>query len=177
MTFFRANCALLFLLFLSACSTTPRVEMGGGGQPGPTKPSPTVNAQPQTPIGECRFEKGKVGRAYQIRGVTYTPKHDPDYVDVGTASYYGEYHHGKSTANGETFNMNGLSAAHTTLPLPSCVLVTNLNNNKSVILRVNDRGPFVDSRIIDVSYRAAQVLDFVKSGLARVRVEVINASP
>lgn len=177
MTFFRVQCSVLFLIILSACSTTPRVDVGSSGHPSPVKSSPTVFAQQQTPVGQCQFEKGKVGRAYQIRGVTYTPKHDPDYVDVGTASYYGKYHHGKSTANGETFNMNGLSAAHTTLPLPSCVLVTNLSNNKSVILRVNDRGPFVDSRIIDVSYKAAQVLDFVKAGLTRVRVEVINATP
>ena len=176
MTYFRANCLLLFILVLSACSSTPNRGINNR-LPTTSTPSSSINARPQAPIGECRFESGKVGRTYKIRGVSYTPKHEPDYVRVGTASFYGKNHHGKSTANGETFNMNALSAAHTTLPLPSCVLVTNLKNNKSVILRVNDRGPFVNNRIIDVSYRAAQVLDFVNAGLTEVRVEVITGSP
>ncbi len=175
MTYFRASCLLFLIFILSACSSTPNQGMNSR-IPTQSIPSPTVNAPPQEPIGECRFEQGKVGRTYKIRGVSYTPKYNPDYVKVGTASFYGKNHHGKSTANGETFNMNALSAAHTTLPLPSCVLVTNLRNNKSVILRVNDRGPFVKSRIIDVSYRAAQILDFVQAGLTEVRVEVITGS-
>ena len=183
MTYFRTHSLLLLIFVLSACSSTSSHVSNRGPNPGvndrlPTtsQPSPTISARPQEPIGECKVERGKVGRTYKIRGVSYTPKYEPGYVKVGMASFYGKNHHGKSTANGETFDMNALSAAHTTLPLPSCVLVTNLKNNKSVILRVNDRGPFVKSRIIDISYRAAQVLDFLNAGLAEVRVEVITGS-
>ena len=128
----------------------------------------------QETASTCKETNGKVGRPYVIGGVRYTPKHEPDYSDVGTASYYGKNHHGNMTANGETFNMNAMSAAHTTLPLPSCVRVTNLENNKSIILRINDRGPFIKGRIIDVSYAAAKELDFLGSGLAKVRVELVD---
>ncbi len=109
-----------------------------------------------------------------MRGVRYTPQRDPDYKATGLASFYGKNHHGNQTANGERFNMYALSAAHTTLPLPSCVRVTNLKNNKSVVLRVNDRGPFIKGRIIDVSYAAAKELDFIGAGLTEVRVEAVN---
>lgn len=95
-------------------------------------------------------------------------------VETGTASYYAHKFHGRKTANGETYDENKMTAAHRTLPFGTRVRVTNLDNDKSVELRINDRGPFVDGRIIDVSYRAAGELDFLQAGLARVRVEVLN---
>jgi rare lipoprotein A len=115
----------------------------------------------------------KIGNPYEIAGKTYYPSANPDYNEVGIASWYGDEFHGRQTANGEVFNMNDLSAAHTTLPLPSYVRVTNLENNRSLILRVNDRGPFVGDRLIDVSRRSAQLLGFEKKGTTRVRVELV----
>lgn len=115
----------------------------------------------------------KVGKPYQVNGVWYYPKVDYDYVETGVASWYGPDFHGKATANGETYDMNTLTAAHKTLPLPSVVRVINLNNGRAVKLRVNDRGPFVNGRVIDVSRRAAQLLGFEAAGTAPVRVEIV----
>jgi len=113
----------------------------------------------------------KVGTPYQIGGVWYYPKEDPFYNETGIASWYGHDFHGKLTANGEQYNMDALTAAHRTLPLPTIVRVTNLENGKSLRLRVNDRGPYARGRIIDVSRRAADLLGFQRNGTARVRVE------
>lgn len=99
------------------------------------------------------------------------------FAEVGIASWYGEPYHGRKTANGEFYDMNLLTAAHRTLPLPTYVRVTNLENEKSVVLRVNDRGPFIDGRIIDVSYGAAQLLGFVRQGLVRVRLDAAAPPP
>jgi rare lipoprotein A len=115
----------------------------------------------------------KVGNPYQIEGVTYTPKIDYDYVETGVASWYGQQFHGNRTANGEAFDMNTISAAHRTLPLPSMVRVTNLENGRALNVRVNDRGPFARGRIIDLSRRAAQLLGFEQKGTAMVRVEIL----
>jgi rare lipoprotein A len=112
----------------------------------------------------------KVGSPYQIKGVWYYPKEEPGYDETGIASWYGDYFHGRKTANGEIYNMNSLTAAHRTLPLPSYVDVTNLDNGKQIRLRVNDRGPYARGRIIDVSKRAAEILGFKDKGVARVRV-------
>lgn len=117
----------------------------------------------------------KVGNPYQIRGVWYYPKVDYDYRETGIASWYGPNFHGRPTANGERFDMNALSAAHRTLPLPSFVQVTNLENGRRLVLRVNDRGPFAHGRIIDVSRRAAELLGFKIRGTARVRVSILAA--
>ncbi len=95
-------------------------------------------------------------------------------IEVGTGSWYGPGFHGKLTANGETFDQNKLTAAHPTLPLPSTVAITNLANNRSLILRVNDRGPYIKGRIVDVSQRAAQILGFEKEGLATLQLEVLD---
>ncbi|MFP3519286.1 septal ring lytic transglycosylase RlpA family protein, partial [Pseudomonas sp. SIMBA_077] len=95
-------------------------------------------------------------------------------VASGTASWYGTKFHGQNTANGEVYDLYGMSAAHKTLPLPSYVKVTNLDNNRSVILRVNDRGPFYSDRIIDLSYAAAKKLGYAETGTARVKVEGID---
>jgi peptidoglycan lytic transglycosylase len=115
----------------------------------------------------------KVGNPYQVKGAWYYPRVDYDYAEVGVASWYGPGFHGRSTANGEEYDMNDLTAAHRTLPMPSVVRVTNLENGRSIKLRVNDRGPFVGNRIIDVSRRAAQLLGFHLTGTAPVRVEIV----
>src|SRR5215510_258531 len=117
----------------------------------------------------------KVGKPYAIDGVWYYPAVDYNYGETGIASWYGPDFHGLATANGETYDMNALTAAHRTLPMPSMVRVTNLENGRQIALRINDRGPFVNNRIIDVSRRAAQLLGFEQQGTARVRVEVMEA--
>jgi len=116
----------------------------------------------------------KVGRPYQIKGVWYYPKDEPDYEETGIASWYGPGFHGKATANGEVFDENEVSAAHRTLPMPSVVRVTNLGNGRSIVVRVNDRGPFAHGRILDLSRRAAQLLGFERDGTARVRVTLLQ---
>ena len=116
----------------------------------------------------------KLGRPYQIAGRWYYPDFDPGYDRVGTASWYGEPFHGRATANGERFDRDGMTAAHPTLPLPSIVRVTNLANDRQIELRVNDRGPFVGDRLIDLSQGAARALGFERQGLARVRVEFVD---
>lgn len=115
----------------------------------------------------------KVGRPYTIDGRTYVPREDFAYDEIGIASWYGPGFHGNTTANGERFDQNALTAAHRTLPMPSLIRVTNLENGRRVDLRVNDRGPFADDRIVDVSKRAAQVLGFKDDGIARVRVVIL----
>ena len=116
----------------------------------------------------------KVGKPYQVKGVWYYPAENGDYNKTGIASWYGEKFHGRRTANGEIYDMNALTAAHKTLPMPVRVRVTNLANGRSLVLRINDRGPFVNGRIIDVSRRAAQLLGFQKLGTAKVRVTVLD---
>lgn len=116
----------------------------------------------------------KLGQPYQINGRWYRPYYDPAYRADGLASWYGVPFHGRRTANGEVFDKNLLTAAHPTLPLPSLVRVTNLENGRELVLRVNDRGPFVDDRVIDVSRRAARDLGFERQGLAQVRVEFLG---
>lgn len=115
----------------------------------------------------------KVGKPYTIKGITYTPREDMSYDRTGIASWYGPGFHGRRTANGEIYDSNALTAAHPTLQMPSVVRVTNLENGRSVNLRINDRGPFADNRIIDVSRRAAELLGFRKQGTAMVRVQVL----
>lgn len=115
----------------------------------------------------------KVGNPYQIDGTWYYPSVDYDYTETGIASWYGSDFHGRFTANGERYDMNALTAAHRTLPLPSFVRVTNLENGRSLVLKVNDRGPFARGRIIDVSRRAAQLLGFEGKGTARVNLAIL----
>jgi len=115
----------------------------------------------------------KVGKPYQVDGVWYYPQEDYSYSATGIASWYGPDFHGKTTANGEIYDMNEVTAAHKTLPLPSIARVTNLENGRSLLVRVNDRGPFVNGRIIDVSRRTAQLLGFEAAGTAKVRVDVV----
>lgn len=119
----------------------------------------------------------KVGKPYEVGGVWYVPQEDPNYDRRGVASWYGDAFHLKATANGEIFDMNAVSAAHTTLPLPSLVEVTNLDNGRKLVVRVNDRGPFVDNRLIDLSREAAVQLGFHRQGLANVRVRYVGPAP
>jgi rare lipoprotein A len=116
----------------------------------------------------------KIGEPYQIDNVWYYPKEDPTYEETGIASWYGPAFYGRPTANGETYTGNELTAAHKTLPMPVNVRVTNLENGRSIIVRVNDRGPFARGRIIDLSRRAAEQLDMIRAGVARVRVTYLG---
>ena len=139
----RTIVVLLVVLAIASCATEPTPKLG----------------------------RYKVGTPYQIGGVWYYPKEDAFYDETGVASWYGSDFHGKATANGERYDMNTLTAAHRTLPLPSVVRVTNLDNGRSLRLRVNDRGPYAHGRIIDVSSRASELLGFQNRGTARVRVQ------
>jgi rare lipoprotein A len=137
-------------------------------------PTPAPVAPAQRPYW---LEKERVGAPYQVNGRWYAPAAEPGYAETGKASWYGDEFHGKPTANGETFDKTALSAAHPTLPIPSLVQVTNLENGREVIVRVNDRGPFVQGRLIDVSHAAADVLGFTANGSARVHVRYLGPAP
>jgi rare lipoprotein A len=119
----------------------------------------------------------RVGKPYTVAGKMYVPEEDTGYREEGMASWYGDDFHGRLTANGEVFDMASLTAAHPTLPMPSYARVTNLSNGKSLIVRVNDRGPYHGNRLIDVSNRAAELLEFKGNGVARVRVEYVARAP
>jgi peptidoglycan lytic transglycosylase len=119
----------------------------------------------------------RVGKPYVVAGHEYVPHEDANYSAVGLASWYGDDFHGRYTANGEIFDMNSISAAHPTMPLPSYARVTNLANHRSIIVRVNDRGPYVGNRVIDLSVRTAKLLGFYGNGLARVKVDYVGRAP
>jgi rare lipoprotein A len=135
---------------------------------------PVVAVESVQPAAEPDPRAYKVGRPYQIGKAWYYPKVDYSYDETGIASWYGPGFHGKSTANGESFDQNALTAAHRTLPMPSMVRVTNLDNGRSIKVRINDRGPFKNGRIIDLSRRAADLLGFRRQGTAKVRVEIVE---
>jgi rare lipoprotein A len=132
------------------------------------------------PLGE-RAPKGggvyRVGKPYTVAGRTYVPEVDNHYNKVGLASWYGDDFHGRYTANGEIFDENSISAASPTLPLPSYARVTNLANHRSIVVRVNDRGPYAHDRLIDVSVRTAKLLGFYGKGVTRVRVQYVGRAP
>ena len=119
----------------------------------------------------------RVGKPYTVGGRIYVPEEDVNYREEGLASWYGDDFHGRQTANGEVFDMDSLTAAHPTLPMPCYARVTNLSNGKSLIVRVNDRGPYHGNRLIDVSNKAAELLEFKGNGVARVRVEYVARAP
>src|SRR5512136_3064490 len=119
----------------------------------------------------------RVGKPYTVAGRVYVPEENIDYSAVGLASWYGDDFHGRYTANGEVFDVNAISAAHPTLPLPSYVRVTNLANHRSIVVRVNDRGPYAGNRVIDLSVRTAKLLGFYGHGVARVKVEYVGRAP
>lgn len=138
------------------------------------KASPRVAAGRDIPKGGGRYQ---VGKAYQVKGKWYQPKEEPGYNKTGMASWYGSAFHGRLTANGEVYDKFHLSAAHPTFPLPSYARVTNIENGSSVIVRVNDRGPYEYGRIIDVSSKTADLLDIKRKGSAKVRVQYVGRAP
>lgn len=136
--------------------------------------SPRVTSNPNPPKGGGRYQ---VGKPYTVRGRVYTPAEQPDYAASGEASWYGSDFHGRRTANGEIFSANAITGAHPTLPLPSYVRVTNQANGRSVIVRVNDRGPYMPGRIMDLSHRAAAMLGYVNNGHAQIQAEYVGPAP
>lgn len=167
-----------------AALVAPMIAACGGGL-GPTvnraafgseygTASPRVTTAANPPKGGGRYQ---VGRPYTVRGNTYVPQEDPDYVATGDASWYGADFHGRRTANGEIFSANAITGAHPTLPLPSYVRVTNQANGRSVIVRVNDRGPYMPGRIMDLSYRAASMLGYVNNGHTQIKAEYVGPAP
>ncbi|MGQ0672821.1 MAG: septal ring lytic transglycosylase RlpA family protein [Hyphomicrobium sp.] len=139
-----------------------------------------MNTSPRV-VDSGRVPKGggvyKVGNPYQVAGRWYTPRAEPTYNQTGVASWYGPGFHGRKTSNGEVFDMHALTAAHKTLPMPSYAYVTNLENGRTILVRINDRGPYVDDRIIDLSKASAEALGYFGAGLSRVRVRYAGDAP
>lgn len=173
---------LFFVLILSGCEVIT-VKDGGGQRPapkdeqkdsGPKQPVDVSHIPEPIPREELRTIAGNVS-PYKVMGRTYRLIKDPtDYKERGIASWYGKKFHGRKTSNGELYNMYGMTAAHKTLPIPSYVRVTNISNKRSIVVRVNDRGPFHGGRIIDLTYTAAKKLGYQKWGTAEVIVEYID---
>lgn len=161
-------------LVLANCSSSDKFARRVDPKYGVSTSPRVVDAGEPIPKGGGTF---RVGKPYQVAGRTYIPEEDVNYSAEGLASWYGDDFHGRLTANGEVFDMYGISAAHPTLPMPCYVRVTNLANRKSIIVRVNDRGPYHQNRLIDVSVKTAQLLGFHANGVARVRVEYVGRAP
>ena len=155
---------------LSACA-------GGGGA---FDSNLGVSPSPRVAEGRSIAKGGgsyKVGRPYRVGGRWYHPRENPNYDRIGTASWYGTAFHGRRTSNGEIYNMHAMTAGHPTLPMPSYAWVTNLQNGRAVLVRINDRGPYAKDRLIDLSYQTAHTLGFSQRGLARVRVRYAGRAP
>ncbi|MCX7304580.1 MAG: septal ring lytic transglycosylase RlpA family protein [Hyphomicrobiales bacterium] len=171
--------------FLAACASTPQPTASYA----PKKRSKEyfaeaeygVKASPRVSTKMADLPRGGgrdlIGKPYKVRGKVYYPKEDKSYKKTGLASWYGDAFHGRLTANGEIYDMTHLTAAHPTMPLPSYARVTNLENGSSVIVRVNDRGPYSNNRLIDLSKRAAEMLDYTRTGTAKVKVEYVGRAP
>ncbi len=173
-------------LILSGCSSSGSRYSGGyklGTGPNKTRPAPQTSKVDLNGVGGARISyetqrNGGCNNDYRVLGKNYMVWNGADsYVEEGIASWYGPGFHGQKTSNGEIYNQKGFTAAHKNLPLPSYLKVTNLRNGKKVIVRVNDRGPFVGSRIIDLSEGSARAIDMVGSGTAKVRIELIKVNP
>ncbi len=154
-------------LFLAHCADNSKIDP----RYGVAASARLVDAGDPVPKGGGVY---RVGSPYMVAGRLYVPELDPHYRAEGLASWYGDDFHGRSTANGEIFDLNAISAAHPTMPLPSYARVTNLRNGRSLIVRVNDRGPYAANRILDVSKHAAQLLGFIDRGTTMVRVEYVG---
>jgi len=163
----RVALSAMLCLALAHCTDRSRIDATLGVAPSPR----VVSDGEPVPKGGGVY---RVGAPYMVAGRLYIPELDPHYRAEGLASWYGNDFHGRATANGEVFDLNAISAAHPTMPLPSYARVTNLQNGKSLIVRVNDRGPYAPNRIIDVSKRAAQLLGFIERGTTRVKVEYVG---
>ncbi len=167
----RAGAAICACLFLAACNTSGKFARSVDPKYGVASSPRVVDDGTPIPKGGGYY---RVGKPYTVAGREYTPAHDPNYSAEGIASWYGDQFHGRLTANGEVFDKESISAAHTTMPIPSYARVTNLANRRSIIVRVNDRGPFHSNRVIDLSQRTADMLGFRHNGVARVRVEYVG---
>jgi rare lipoprotein A len=163
--------ALAICFLLANCASSEKFARNVDPKYGVTSSPRVVDASQPVPKGGGTY---RVGKPYTIAGRSYTPETNEDYSAEGMASWYGDDFHGRLTANGEVFDMNALSAAHPTLPMPSYVRVTNLSNKKSIIVRVNDRGPYHGDRVIDLSHKTADLLGFKGNGVARVRVDYVG---
>jgi rare lipoprotein A len=158
-------------LLLASCGSADKFARKVDPKYGvPSSPRVVADGQP-IPKGGGTY---RVGKPYMVAGRNYVPEDNPDYAAEGMASWYGDDFHGRLTANGEVFDKEAVTAAHPTLPMPSYVRVTNLRNRKSLIVRVNDRGPFHSDRVIDLSHKAADLLGFRQNGVARVKVEYVG---
>jgi rare lipoprotein A len=166
----RAIFAAAGAFLVAACSSSPIPSLTSRDDYG-VAPSPRVAVGENLPKGGGKY---LVGDPYEVAGHTYRPHEVHRYSAKGLASWYGDDFHGRRTANGEVFDMADLTAAHPTLPLPSYVRVTNLDNGRSMVVRVNDRGPFKSDRLIDVSAKVAALLDFKRKGTARVQVDYVG---
>jgi len=158
-------CAALCLLLANCANTNPYGVSASARLVEPGEP---------VPKGGGIYH---VGQPYVVAGRVYVPEENPHYSATGVASWYGDEFHGRATANGEIFDADSISAAHPTLPLPSYARVTNLGNGHSIIVRVNDRGPYAANRIIDVSRKTAHLLGFTVRGTAWVRVDYVGRAP
>lgn len=167
---------ILILLAITACAPFTPITEKQEQDRGPDRPVDLSSVPDAQPRPEIRTAAGNTS-PYTVLGTTYYLLEDEtDYKERGLASWYGKKFHGRRTSNGEVYDMYAMTAAHKTLPIPSYVRVTNLENNRQVVVRVNDRGPFHDQRIIDLSYAAAQRLGFAEQGIAQVEVEIIIPS-
>jgi len=163
---------LLLSFLLSSCSTsTGRYKIKDDHSPSDIPPLENIaDANP-------RYEPYSRGgnKNYRVRGIDYKVLSDvTEFTESGNASWYGNKFHGHLTSNGERYNMFAMSAAHKNLPLPSYIQVTNLENNRKIIVRVNDRGPFHPGRVVDLSYAAAKKLDMLKAGTAKVQIKLLH---
>lgn len=166
----RTLCLLSAVLALPACAETSFISQMAKGMPVDLGPEVAALGNLAHPHRGGHY---KVGLPYTIKGITYRPKVDYSYNEVGIASWYGPGFDGKLTANGEIYDQDLLTAAHKTLPMPSLARVTNLENGRSVVVRINDRGPFAPGRIIDMSDRGAKLLGFHRQGITKVRVQIL----
>lgn len=167
-------------LGIAACSRSAPTSHGAVSRPSVDPKTGTSPSQRIVEDGRPIPRGGgvyKVGTPYQISGRWYTPQEEPSYDRAGVASWYGDDFHGRKTANGEIYDMRALTAAHPTLPMPSYVWVTNLDNGRTLLVRVNDRGPYAHDRLIDLSRATARLLSFEGKGLSRVRVRYAGPAP
>ncbi|HEY8267822.1 MAG TPA: septal ring lytic transglycosylase RlpA family protein [Xanthobacteraceae bacterium] len=169
--FLRATFAAIAVLAVAGCGSSDKFARRVDPIYGVPSSPRVVDLGDPVPKGGGVY---RIGKPYVVAGRTYTPEHDPSYRAEGFASWYGDDFHGRRTANGEVFDQHAISAAHPTLPLPSYVRVTNLANRRSIIVRVNDRGPYAKDRVIDVSSKTSELLGFRPFGVARVRVEYVG---
>src|SRR6202790_2065475 len=170
----RSVVAVAACLFLANCASSGKFASRVDPKYGVSSSPRVVEFGEPVPKGGGPY---RVGKPYTVAGRVYVPEEDVNYREERLASWYGDDFHGRLTANGEVFDMESLTAAHPTLPMPCYARVTNLGNGKSLIVRVNDRGPYHGNRLIDVSNRAAELLEFKGNGVARVRVEYVGRAP